>query len=120
MTFMESILLTEENFLVDKLTGNTIIFVFEITKKNEFLFYLTDKEKVTKMYRGNVKFLEAYKGPRIVLSVDTPRHHIIEDVPTLYRSIWSFYYVFPSPKFGNVFFTKGKWKPIRNSNVSKL
>ena len=87
-------------------------FRFEITKKNEFLFYLKDKEKVTKMYRGNVKFLEAYKGPRIVLSVDTPRHHIIEDMPTLYRSVWSFYYVFHSPKFGNVFFTKGKWKPI--------
>jgi hypothetical protein len=85
-------------------------FRFEITKQNEFLFHLTDKEKILKTYKGKVTFLEAYSRPRIVLQVDTPGHHIIEDRPTLFRTVWSFYYVFNSPKFGNVFFTKGQWK----------
>ena len=87
-------------------------FRFEITKQNEFLFHLTDKERITKTYKGTVEFLKAYIRPRVVLHVDTPRHHIIEDKPTLYRTVSSFYYVFHSPEFGNVFFTKGQWKPI--------
>jgi len=40
-------------------------------------------------------------------------HHIIEEEPTLYRNVWSFYYVFKSQKFGNVFFKKGKWKALK-------
>lgn len=87
-------------------------FRFEITKRNEFLFHLTEKEKITKTYKGRVTFLEAYNIPRIILQVDTPRHHIIEDKPTLYRTVWSSYYVFNSPKFGNVFFTKRQWKTL--------
>ena len=87
-------------------------FRFEITEQNEFLFHLTDKGTITKTYKGTVEFLKAYIRPRVVLHVDTPRHHIIEDKPTLYRTVSSFYYVFHSPEFGNVFFTKGQWKPI--------
>lgn len=87
-------------------------FRFEITKQNEFLFHITDKQTIKHTYKGKVKFLETYDRPRIVLEVDTPHHHIINNKPTLYRTIWSFYYVFKSPKFGNVFFTKGNWKPI--------
>ncbi len=83
----------------------------EITKDNKFIFYQTGGGK-NKAYNGTVKFLEAYKEPRIILNVDTPGYHIINDKPTLYRTTWSFYYVFHSPKFGNVFFKKGKWKPI--------
>lgn len=86
---------------------------FEITPQNEFYFHVTDKERVVKTYTGTVSFLEAYKC-RLVLHVDSPAHHIMEEKPTLYREVWSFYYVFNSPKYGNVFFTKGKWKPIKN------
>ena len=85
---------------------------FEITRQNEFLFRLTDKEKVIRTFRGKAVFSPYYKIPRIVLQVDSPSYHIINETPTLYRTVWSFYYVFYSPKFGNVFFTKGKWKPI--------
>ncbi|QRR00195.1 hypothetical protein [Dyadobacter sandarakinus] len=42
-----------------------------------------------------------------------PTHHILMDNPTTYRETWSFYLVFDSPKFGNVFFTKGDWEPLR-------
>lgn len=87
-------------------------FRLEITPQNKFFFYLAEKDKIIKVYQGNVIFLESYTSPRIVLQVDTPRHHIINDKPTLYRNTWTFYYVFNSPKFGNVFFTKGQWKPI--------
>lgn len=85
---------------------------FEITEKNEFIFYITEKDKIIKTYKGNVEFLELYKQPRIIIKTENPSYHIIEQKPTLYRSIWSFYYMFNSPKYGNVFFTKGKWKPI--------
>ncbi len=87
-------------------------FRFEITKQNKFIFYQTEKDKIIKTNDGTVNFLEFDNRPRIVLHVDTPRHHIIEDWPTLYRKGGTFYYVFKSPKFGNVFFTKGKWEPI--------
>ena len=89
-------------------------YQFEITKQNEFLFHQTEYDKILKTNKGTIKFLEAYKQPRIIIQVDTPRHHIIEEKPTLYLEVWSYYYVFKSPKFGNVFFTKGKWKPIKN------
>ncbi|HEX7414061.1 MAG TPA: hypothetical protein VF411_08440 [Bacteroidia bacterium] len=89
-------------------------FRFEIIKPNIFLFHVTDKDKILKTYKGALTFLEEYERPRIVLQVDTPRHHIIEDKPTLYREPFSFYYVFHSTKFGNVFFEKGHWKPIGN------
>jgi hypothetical protein len=87
-------------------------FRFEITKDNRFVFHQTENENVVKTWQGSVEFLPDYKLPRIILTVDSPQHHIIEDCPTLYRTTWSFYYVFHSPKFGNVFFRKEKWKPI--------
>ncbi|MEZ4804727.1 MAG: hypothetical protein R2852_04385 [Bacteroidia bacterium] len=87
-------------------------FRFEITKDNAFVFHETDKDKITKTYTGTVSFRESNVAPRITLHVDLPRNHIIENEPTLYRKAFSFYYVFKSPKFGNVFFTKGKWKPF--------
>ena len=85
---------------------------FEITKQDSFLFHITDNERIIKTYRGTAYFLPAYKIARLVLSVDTPRNHIIENEPTLYRNRFSFYYVFKSPKFGNVFFTKDRYKKI--------
>jgi hypothetical protein len=87
-------------------------FKFEIKEDNTILFYEIENDKILKTHKGTVGFHSAYKRPRIIIDIDKPRHHIIENKPTLYRSIWSFYYVFESPKFGNVFFTKGKWKPI--------
>lgn len=87
-------------------------FRFEITKDNKFIFYKTDRGKINKCCKGTVKFLAAYKVPRVLLDVDTPGYHIINDKPTLYRTTGSFYYVFHSPKFGNVFFKKGNWKPM--------
>jgi hypothetical protein len=88
-------------------------FRYTILPNDSIYFYETDGEKIIKTHKGTVKFLSSYQRPRLVLQIDTPRHHIIESYPTLYREPWSFYYVFNSEKFGNVFFTKGKWKPIK-------
>ncbi len=87
-------------------------FRFKILENNEILFYVTDKSKILKTYKGKIHFLEQYKTPRIVLNFDGKKHHIINENPTLYRKGKSFYYVFYSAKFGNVFFTKDKWKEI--------
>ncbi|NRF37488.1 hypothetical protein [Pedobacter foliorum] len=43
-----------------------------------------------------------------------PTHHIMDGDPTIYRDTWSFYLVFNSPKFGNMFFKKGAWEPLDN------
>lgn len=87
-------------------------FRFEITKQNELVFYQTEKGIIIKKDSIKVSFLEQYHSDRLVISGDTNRHHILSQNPTLYRNIGSFYYVFNSPKFGNMFFKKGKWKPI--------
>lgn len=80
---------------------------FEITKQDSFLFDVTDKEKIIKTYKGKV--VNANKG-RIVLKMDSPTIKIIADTPTLYRNTFSFYYVFHSKYYNNVFFKKAKWQ----------
>jgi len=86
-------------------------FQFEITKQNQFIFYQTEYGKILDSDTINIEFLEVYSSHRVKL-VGGYRHHIIQDNPTLFRNVWSFYYVFHSPKFGNLFFKKGKWKNI--------
>lgn len=88
-------------------------FRFRITQKDELIFYQMDDRKILKSDTAKVIFLERYFSDRIRIVKDSNMHHIIDETPTLYRNIWSFYYVFESPKFGNVFFKKGKWKPKR-------
>ena len=87
-------------------------FRFEITKNDDILFHVTNKSKILKTYNGKIHFLEQYESPRIVLNFKNEKHHIVNENPTLYRNGKSFYYVFYSEKFGNVFFTKDKWKEI--------
>ncbi len=85
---------------------------FEITRQNKFLFHILRNGDVIHTDSGSVRFVESYASPRIIITVPTPRNHIINDTPTLYRVPFSFYYVFRSPKFGSVFFMKNKWKPL--------
>jgi hypothetical protein len=87
-------------------------FRFEITNEDSIFFYVTDKEKILKTYRGKIKTTTPYSSARLIIDMDQPTHHIMTSNPTTYRSAWDFYLVFKSPKFYNVFFEKGKWKPI--------
>ena len=86
---------------------------FKITEDNKIYFYITENEKVIKTITGTVEIKEYYRpSPRLKIDFDEPRFHILKENPTLYREIWTFYYVFYSDKFDNMFFTKGKWKSI--------
>lgn len=93
-------------------------FRFEILPNDSIHFYETDGERIIKSHNGMVSFLPNYIRPRLGIEIDTPRHHIIEDRPTLYRKPHSFYYVFHSPKFGNVFFRKGKWESTKTYSIN--
>ncbi len=87
-------------------------FRFEITDKDSICFYVTDKDRILKTYRGIIKTTTPYSSARLIIEMEQPTHHILTSNPTIYRSTWNFYLVFKSPKFYNVFFEKGKWKPI--------
>ncbi len=87
-------------------------FRFEITKEDSIFFYVTEGEKIIKSYRGKIKTSTPYSSARLIVQMEQPTHHILKRNPTIYRSAWSFYLVFNSDKFYNVFFKKGKWKPM--------
>ncbi|GEO07462.1 hypothetical protein AAE02nite_51260 [Adhaeribacter aerolatus] len=89
-------------------------FRFEITDQDSIFFHVTDKEKILNTYRGTVRTTNPinYHSDRLIIVMEKPTHHILTSNPTTYRSAWSFYLVFNSPKFHNVFFEKGKWKKI--------
>lgn len=87
-------------------------FRFEIKENDSFYFYVTDKEKILKTYKGTIVTIKPYSSERLMIHMEQPTHHILTSDPTTYRSAWSFYVVFYSPKFNNVYFKKGKWKPL--------
>ena len=89
-------------------------FRFEIKDNDSIFFYVTDKEKILKTYRGTITTTAPYSSERLILNMEQPTHHIMSGNPTTYRnrSDRSFYLVFYSPKFNNVFFKKGEWKPL--------
>ena len=89
-------------------------FRFEIKENDSIYFYVTDKEIIIKTYRGAITTTKPYSSERLIINMEQPTHHILTNNPTTYRSIWSFYLVFYSPKFNNVYFKKGKWKPLGN------
>jgi hypothetical protein len=89
-------------------------FRFKITNQDSIFFYFTDKEKILKTYRGTIRTTDPkdYNSDRLIIEMEQPTHHILTGNPTTYRSAWSFYLVFNSPKFHNIFFKKEQWKPI--------
>lgn len=92
-------------------------FRFEIKPNDSIYFYRTNGEKIIQLYRGKITTTQQYQSQRLILEMDQPTHHILSENPTTYRSTWSYYLVFYSPKFNNVFFKKGKWKPIETKNA---
>lgn len=89
-------------------------FRFEIKENDSIYFHVTDKEKILKTYRGTITTTDPnqYTSERLIIKMEQPTHHIMTSNPTTYRSAWSFYLVFYSPKFNNVYFKKGQWKPL--------
>lgn len=89
-------------------------FRFKIEKDNNIYFYITDKEKILKTYKGKISTLKSYRSERLVIDMEQPTFHLLQSNPTVYRSAWNFYLVFYSNKFNNMYFKKGTWKSISN------
>jgi len=87
-------------------------FRFEIKENDSIYFYVTDREKINKIYKGTISTLVPSKSARLVIKMERRTHHILTTNPTLYREAWGFFMVFNSPKFNNMYFRKGKWKKI--------
>lgn len=87
-------------------------FRFEIKENDSIYFNVTDKEKILKTYRGTITTTKPYSSERLIIKMEQTTHHIMTSNPTTYRSAWSFYLVFYSPKFNNVYFKKGQWKAL--------
>ncbi|WP_198342274.1 hypothetical protein [Pedobacter psychrophilus] len=87
---------------------------FEIKKNDSIYFYVTNKEKILKTYRGTIQTTDPsqYSSERLIINMEQPIHHILKTDPTTYRSSWNFYLVFYSEKFNNLYFKKGKWRPL--------
>jgi hypothetical protein len=90
-------------------------FRFEIKTDNTLSLYETEEEKIIKTWQGRIETISPYESARLVLKVDSPTHHILNENPTTYRAWRSFYLVFKSKKFNNMFFKKGEWKPIESN-----
>lgn len=91
-------------------------FRFEIKKNDSIYFYVTDKEKVIETYKGVIETTRRHQSARLIIRMDEPVHHIMSGNPTTIRSTWGFNLIFYSPKFHNMYFKKGKWKPIKPTN----
>lgn len=85
---------------------------FELTEKGEILFHITDKSRIIKTEVCQISFIENYRHPRLKITVTDSTYHVIDGIPTLYVNGSDFYYVFESSRYGNMFFTKGKWRPL--------
>ena len=86
---------------------------FEITKDDELNLYITDENKILKIYKRKVQFIDGEASPHLKIINENP-NFILEAEPTLYRNSWDFYLVFKTQPYSNTFFKKGKWKPINN------
>lgn len=88
---------------------------FEIKDNDSIYFYYTDGNRIRKTYKGHISTVKPFSSEILVLHMQQPTHHILTTNPTIYRGTWKFELVFDSPKFSNMFFTKGEWEPIQNN-----
>ena len=80
-----------------------------VIKENDSLYFNTlDNNKIILTYHGKISTVKPYNSERLIIKMNQPTHHILTSNPTIYRNTRSFYLVFNSPKFGNVFFKKDK------------
>lgn len=87
-------------------------FRFEIRDDDSIFFYCTNKQEILKTYKGKIETTAPYESARLIIKMDQPGHHILTGNPTTVRTNNGFYLVFNSPRFKNVFFRKGEWKPV--------
>lgn len=81
-------------------------FRFEIKRNDSIYFYVTDKERIIKTYKGTIETPIRYESARLKFNMESPSHYILETPPTIYRGIWDFKLVFRSKKYHNMYFVK--------------
>ena len=86
-------------------------FRFEIKENDSIYFYVSNKSKILKTYKGKIRTIKPFESERLIIKMVKPSHHILTSNPTTYRKNWNFNLVFYSPKFNNVYFKKGHWEP---------
>lgn len=87
-------------------------FRFTITEEDSIYFYVTDQEKILQTFRGTTSYPTPYSSARLAINMEGPEFHVLSSNPTIHREVWSFYLTLYSPKYNNLFFRKGTWKPI--------
>ena len=87
-------------------------FRFKILSNDSIYFYSTENQNILKTYKGTITTVKPFNSERLVIKMKQPTNHILTTNPTIYRETLSFFMVFNSPKFHNMYFKKGKWKPI--------
>lgn len=85
---------------------------FEITDDDSIHFYCTNGEGILKSYHGTISTVKPYSSARLKIHMNGESHHILTSNPTIDRDTWSFYMVFNSPYYHNMYFTKDDWEPI--------
>ena len=88
-------------------------FRFKITREDSIFFYVTDGERIIQTYSGTIWSPSRYNSARLGIRMNQPTHHVVSSNPTIYRDVWKFHLVFYSPNYNNMYFKKGKWKPIK-------
>ncbi|QDP84247.1 hypothetical protein FNJ88_01260 [Chryseobacterium sp. SNU WT5] len=86
-------------------------FRFKINN-DKIYFYVTNHDKIVRTFSGTISTTAPYGSERLIINMEQPTIHVLKTNPTVYRNAWSFYLVFHSDKFNNMYFKKGNWKPI--------
>lgn len=98
----------EDTLYLRILNNNRIIKTFK-----KHIFYVDiDKHRFITFQEGQYsdEFMESKEIDR--LSLDTSKHHMLRLNPKLMSNPFSFRIILQSTKYGNMFFKKGKWKPL--------
>ena len=65
-------------------------FRFEIKKNDSIYFYVTNKERLIKTYRGTITTTKPYSSEILKVKMEQPTNHIMSSNPGIYRGKWSF------------------------------
>ena len=79
---MEEYIINRDYFKGEQTDWQYNHFRFEITEEDSVFFYVTEKEKILKTFRGNIKTTTPYSSARLIIEMEQPTHHIFTSNPT--------------------------------------
>lgn len=88
-------------------------FKIKITEDDKLhLMIYNDYGKIAKVITKKIVIYDGFSNARLKINSSPDDYHLLQENPTLYRNVWSYYYVFHSSKYGNMFFIKKPWYQI--------